>query len=58
MHILGLGLAGACIIGRQILDTGLPLLPITYLLLRPGLGGATLCCGAPGNSAVIGQTTN
>ena len=46
------------IIRWQILDTGLPLLPITYMILRPGLGGATLRSGAAGNLAIIGQTTN
>ena len=46
------------IIRWQILDTGLPLLPITYMILRPGLGGATLCHGTAGNLAIIGQTTN
>ena len=46
------------IIRWQILDTGLPLLPITYMILRPGLGGATLRSGGAGNLAIIGQTTN
>ena len=46
------------IIRWQILDTGLPILPLTYMILRPGLGGATLRSGAAGNLAIIGQTTN